>query len=454
MTAVMMSVSAPAAHGDGRATSAGSSGSAFGEALGAARGSAEQAFVGDPSAPTTTAADSPQDEAATAADASPVTGDLASAVAGALLLADEVETPSAEGPGPATPASITASSPPGSSATSALAGTGGTPAPASVVSDPGPAGDSGSAPADSAPAAPASPAASVSPAATAASIAPDAGPASATGAARAVAPQAAAVPSTTSPAPTVSSGGAPAAPARDDSQPEVRVVTSGGTSPQAADETDAADPAPPTGSASSASSASSSAPPTSSTSPAAPSVGMGTAAAAMPTAGALPIAPTDAPEASSATTRAVAAQVSPVIVSIAQRPAGTHQLTMTVNPDSLGPVTLRAHIGAGGEVQVELFGGTDAGRDALRMIATDLRRDLASVIPTATLSVAQGALDDGGAGRSSTGDGGASADQGAGREPRPDARGERRPGEHASGAAPRPQTTAPAAIGAGLDIFA
>lgn len=86
--------------------------------------------------------------------------------------------------------------------------------------------------------------------------------------------------------------------------------------------------------------------------------------------------------------RAIAAQVSPAVVSIAQRPTGSHQITMTVNPESLGPVTVRAHIGQRGDVRVELVGATDAGLEALRAMVTDLRRDLVTVMPHATLSLA------------------------------------------------------------------
>ncbi|MFK3833726.1 hypothetical protein [Microbacterium sp. NPDC087868] len=88
-----------------------------------------------------------------------------------------------------------------------------------------------------------------------------------------------------------------------------------------------------------------------------------------------------------ASARSVATQVSPVVVNIAQRPAGSHQLTMTVSPDTLGPVTVRAHIGQNGDVRVELVGATDAGREALRAIVSDLRRDLAAVLPHANLSL-------------------------------------------------------------------
>jgi flagellar hook-length control protein FliK len=52
-------------------------------------------------------------------------------------------------------------------------------------------------------------------------------------------------------------------------------------------------------------------------------------------------------------------------------------MTLSVTPDDLGPVTIRAHVGADG-VRVELFAPNDAGREALRAILQDLKRDLAS----------------------------------------------------------------------------
>ena len=51
-------------------------------------------------------------------------------------------------------------------------------------------------------------------------------------------------------------------------------------------------------------------------------------------------------------------------------------MTVSVTPDSLGPVTVRAHVGPDG-VRVELFAPSALGRDAIRAILPDLRRDLA-----------------------------------------------------------------------------
>lgn len=65
------------------------------------------------------------------------------------------------------------------------------------------------------------------------------------------------------------------------------------------------------------------------------------------------------------------------LFSLATAKPGEHTMTLSVTPDDLGPVTVRAHIGADG-VRVELFAPNDAGREALRAILQDLKRDLAS----------------------------------------------------------------------------
>jgi flagellar hook-length control protein FliK len=185
---------------------------------------------------------------------------------------------------------------------------------------------------------------------------------------------------------------------------------------------------------------------------AAPSTPSVVPAASAPAPG---VAVVSAPE-PAASARSVATQVSPVVVSIAQRPAGSHQLTMTVAPDTLGPVTVRAHIGQNGDVRVELVGATDAGREALRAIVSDLRRDLAAVLPHANLSLASASAsssDAGGAERFAQ----PGADQGAGGH----ADGRRGSGaDVTSGAradAPPARalpTSTPAVAGAGLDTFA
>ena len=69
------------------------------------------------------------------------------------------------------------------------------------------------------------------------------------------------------------------------------------------------------------------------------------------------------------------AQLSRPLFTLASAGQGQHVMTVHVTPEALGPVTVRAHVGAEG-VRVELFAPTDVGRDALRSILPDLRRDL------------------------------------------------------------------------------
>ena len=179
-------------------------------------------------------------------------------------------------------------------------------------------------------------------------------------------------------------------------------------------------------------------------------------ASTVPVAAPLPTAtPVSSPDAATTANRAVAAQVAPVVVSIAQRPMGTHQLTMTVNPDSLGPVTVRAHISASGDVQVELSGATDAGRDALRTMLVELRRDLAAVMPHASLSVTHGSSADASSDRGQQAAGDAPTGQGAGDREANRGRPDHPRGIEQARDLPRTiQTTPSATSGAGLDIFA
>lgn len=79
-------------------------------------------------------------------------------------------------------------------------------------------------------------------------------------------------------------------------------------------------------------------------------------------------------------------QITAPVVSLAQAPDGDHSLTLTVSPENLGPVTVRAHI-SGGAIHIELHAPTDLGRDALRAILADLRRDLAVAAPHASLAL-------------------------------------------------------------------
>ncbi|WP_394685859.1 hypothetical protein [uncultured Microbacterium sp.] len=252
-------------------------------------------------------------------------------------------------------------------------------------------------------------------------------------------------------APAAASGTASAAPAAsglDDAAPAGAALPAGAASPAGA-----ALPAGfalPAGAASPAGAAPAS--PSARHAPSAPATvattGVDTAA---PVPASVPLAPSAPVEtaAATATQRSIAAQVAPAVVHIAQRAPGVHQITLTVSPDSTGPVTVRARIGSGGEVRIDLTGATEAGRDALRVMIADLRRDLASVMPHAHLSVGSGPTADTGAGdRGAPGGDGSLADQaGRGREPRPDAAGSSAPARTRPPSAPSVALT-----GGGLDI--
>jgi flagellar hook-length control protein FliK len=112
-----------------------------------------------------------------------------------------------------------------------------------------------------------------------------------------------------------------------------------------------------------------------------PSVPAVPVAPLQPTASASPLTvtlamPAPATPAPATPQAAFAAQVSPTLFTLAGAKAGEHVMTINVAPDNLGPVTVRAHVTVD-TVRVELFAPTDAGRDALRAILPDLRRDLA-----------------------------------------------------------------------------
>ncbi|MET4061647.1 flagellar hook-length control protein FliK [Arthrobacter sp. UYP6] len=106
-------------------------------------------------------------------------------------------------------------------------------------------------------------------------------------------------------------------------------------------------------------------------------------------------------------------QVSQPLVRLAAAGAGEHVMTLSVTPENLGPVTVRAVISSDG-VRVEMFAPTETARDALRHILVDLRRDLAGGSPgaTATLTLADQNFPG-----NSPGGGAAQADERSGRTP-------------------------------------
>ncbi|MCU1507305.1 MAG: hypothetical protein JWP05_2274 [Microbacteriaceae bacterium] len=86
--------------------------------------------------------------------------------------------------------------------------------------------------------------------------------------------------------------------------------------------------------------------------------------ASAPTAVAAPPAP------------AFSEQIARPIFALASAGNGEHTVTVSVTPDNLGPVIVRAQVSPNG-IRVELFAPNDAGREALRSILPELRRDLA-----------------------------------------------------------------------------
>lgn len=61
-------------------------------------------------------------------------------------------------------------------------------------------------------------------------------------------------------------------------------------------------------------------------------------------------------------------------------------MTVHVTPENLGPVTVRAVI-TGDDVRIEMFAPSETGREALRQILTELRRDIAGAGLAAALDL-------------------------------------------------------------------
>lgn len=116
-------------------------------------------------------------------------------------------------------------------------------------------------------------------------------------------------------------------------------------------------------------------------------------------------------------------------------PGGTSTITVTVAPDDLGPITIRASISADG-TRLEFFSTTDGGRDALRQALPDLRREASSSGLSASLDLGTGTPDDGRDG------------------PRDDRPRHAPPGGERPVPAPIPWTGRPAASSPTLDLFA
>jgi flagellar hook-length control protein FliK len=92
-------------------------------------------------------------------------------------------------------------------------------------------------------------------------------------------------------------------------------------------------------------------------------------------------------------------------------------MTLKVSPEDLGPMTVRAHIDAAG-VRIELFAPGDAGREAIRGILPELRKELADAGFGASLDVSDhsgpGTTPRDGTGQDAAGQNGTGRDNGSG----------------------------------------
>lgn len=79
-------------------------------------------------------------------------------------------------------------------------------------------------------------------------------------------------------------------------------------------------------------------------------------------------------------------QLAQPVMTLARQPDSDHVVVVRVAPDDLGPVTVHARVSDTG-VHIELFAPSDAGRDAIRQILTDLRRDLNATTANSSVSV-------------------------------------------------------------------
>lgn len=130
----------------------------------------------------------------------------------------------------------------------------------------------------------------------------------------------------------------------------------------------------------------------------------GIPALAVPATTAAPVsAAVPAPAPLQAATTPLLAQLTRPLFTLATAPLGDHVMTIAVVPDSLGPVTVRAHLAAD-RIHIELMSASDAGREGLRTILGELRRDLAAGGMASSLSLGGG---NGGPGQSGPGQGGA-----------------------------------------------
>jgi flagellar hook-length control protein FliK len=121
--------------------------------------------------------------------------------------------------------------------------------------------------------------------------------------------------------------------------------------------------------------------------------GADTTPVTVPSAPTVQLAPTT-PAVAAATPQAPAvpvpagytANLAKPLFSLATAGPAEHTMTVSVNPEKLGPVTVQAHV-SGGNVRIELFAATADGREVLRQTLPELRRDLAGAGINASLDL-------------------------------------------------------------------
>lgn len=100
----------------------------------------------------------------------------------------------------------------------------------------------------------------------------------------------------------------------------------------------------------------------------------------------------------------LAEQLARPLFTLATATPGEHVMTISVVPDTLGPVTVRAHLSADG-VRIELLAAHDTGREGLRSILGELRRDLAAGGMASSLSLGNANMSAAGGGNGNAGGG-------------------------------------------------
>ncbi len=176
------------------------------------------------------------------------------------------------------------------------------------------------------------------------------------------------------------------------------------------------------------------------------------AALATPTTGhAASAAPVSTP-AAPPSTQPLNEQLAPPLLALRTAGSGTHVLTLTVSPDAVGPVTVRAHV-TGDTMRIELSAPTAQGTDALTSMLPDLKRDLAQGGMNSALTIASPNADGSAAGNQNPfGAGGSFA-----RDDRPSyLRTSDAPVAPASDGSPRSTSARPTSVGAtsALDVLA